>query len=158
VHSSPADYAAQFDLSRRIWELMDASAAAFQALSPLEEQLNDRKKALPAGPAKELTDSIADAEKQIGALQTGTELAPGFGTLNRDLGRYLVMVQGGDIAPTESARRSFQFSCESFARNATAVNKLASETLPALNKKLAEEKLAPLVYAHSSASNQACTQ
>jgi hypothetical protein len=137
---------------------MDASAAAFKALSPLEEQLSDRKKGLPASPAKELTDSISDAEKQVDALQAGTELAPGFGTLNRDLVRYLVMVQGGDIAPTESARKSFQFSCESFARNVTAVNKLASETLPALNKKLAAEKLAPLVYTHSSTSNPACTQ
>lgn len=156
VRSTPADYAAQFDLSHRIWELMDASAAAFQAISPLEAQLAGRKKALPATPSKEINESIADAEKQIDALETGTRLAPGFGMLNRDLGRYLVMVQGGDIAPTESARKSFQFSCESFARNVAAGNKLANETLPALNKLLVAEKLDPLAYTPSSVSAPAC--
>ena len=156
VHSTPADYSAQFDLSRRIWELMDASAAAFQSVSPLEEQLGDRKKALPASLSKELTDALAGAEKQIDALEIGTQLAPGFGTLNRDLGRYLVMIQGGDIAPTESARKSFQFSCESFANNVAAAAKLASETLPALNKLLAAEKLAPLGYTQSSSPVSAC--
>ena len=157
VHISQADYAAQFDLSRRIWELMDASAAAFQTLSPLQQQLADRKKALSASPSKELTDAIAAAEKEFDALETGTELAPGFGTLNRDLGRYLVMVQGGDIAPTDSARKALQSSCDAYSKNIIAANKLATETLPLLNKLFAAEKLAPLAYTPSSSPVSACT-
>jgi photosystem II stability/assembly factor-like uncharacterized protein len=157
VHSTPADYAAQFDLSHRLSDLMNASAGAFQGLAPLRSQLAERKKSLPASPSKELTDSIADVEKQINALESGTELAPGFGTLNRDLGRYLVMVQGGDIAPAESARKSFQSACEAYAKNVAATGKLAMETLPALNNRFAAEKIAPLTYSPTSASTTACT-
>ncbi|MGB7848861.1 MAG: hypothetical protein WBL63_24830, partial [Candidatus Acidiferrum sp.] len=156
VHSTPSDYAAQFDLSRSICELMEASATSFQSLSPLRVQLAERKKSLPASPSKEFTDSMAEIEKQIDALESGTEQAPGFGTLNRDLGRYLVMVQGGDIAPTESTRKSFQSSCQAYSKNLAAASKLAGELLPALNNLFAAEKLAPLAYTPSSASVPSC--
>ena len=103
-------------------------------------------------PSKELTDAVADLEKRISALQSGTELAPGFGTLNRDLGRYLVMVQGGDIAPSESVQKSFRFSCDAYAKNIAAETKLTVESLPALNKMLAANKLAALTFVASSAT------
>jgi photosystem II stability/assembly factor-like uncharacterized protein len=157
VHSSSADLAAQFDLSRRLWELMEASASSFQNLSSLEAQLAARKKTLPANPSKELTDAIAALEKQLAALQSGTELAPGFGTLNRDLGRYLVMVQGGDIAPSESMGNSFKFSCEAYAKNIAAEIKVTTESLPALNKMIAADKAAPLTFvADSTTPVSAC--
>lgn len=157
VQSTPADYTAQFELSRKLCELMEATVMSFQSISPLEKQLAERKKSLPADAPKELTDSIADLQKQISALQSGTELAPGFGTLNRDLGRYLEMLQGGDIAPTESARKSFQFSCEAYAKNIAAANKLASESLAALNKLVVAEKLAPLTFTAASSPVFLCT-
>lgn len=157
VQRTAADYAAQLELSRRLCELMEATAKSFQSLSPLETQLAERNKSLPTGASKELTDSIADLQKQTSALQSGTELTPGFGTLNRDLGRYLVMVEGGDIAPSESARKAFRFSCEAYARNIAAANKLAGESIPALNKLLVAEKLAPLAFAPALSAFSACT-
>jgi photosystem II stability/assembly factor-like uncharacterized protein len=157
VHTTSADFAAQFDLSRRIWEVMEASATSFQNLPPLQTQLAERKKSLPANPSKEVTDAIADLEKQIKALQSGTEMAPGYGTLNRDLGRYLVMVQGGDIAPTESVRKTFQSACDAFAKNLAAEAKLANESTPVLNKLFAPDKIAPLTFTPSSTSIPACT-
>jgi photosystem II stability/assembly factor-like uncharacterized protein len=157
VHSTASDYAAQFELSRSICELMEASATSFESLSPLRAQLADRKKSLPTSPSKDLTDSIAGVEKQIDALQSGTRLAPGFGTLNRDLGRYLVMVQGGDIAPTESARKSFRSACQGYAQNLAAAGKLTAGTLPALNRLFTVEKLAPLAYNAASAPVPSCS-
>ena len=157
VHITAADYAAQFDLSRKFTELMEASASSFHELTPLDALVADRKKSLPAAASKELTDSFAAAEKQIDALESGNELAPGFGTINRDAARYLVMVQGGDIAPTESVRKLFQFSCEAYGKDTAAANQLSSETLPALNKRLAAEKLPPLNYSPSSARVLSCT-
>lgn len=157
VHIAQSDYAVQFDLSRRIWELMNISAASFEGLPPLRAQLAEREKSLSASAPKELSDSIADAEKEISALEFGSEQSPGFGTLNRDLGRNLVMVQSADIAPTESARKAFQSACAAFTTDLTAANKLASETIPALSKLLASGKLAPLQYTAPSASVSACT-
>lgn len=146
VHISAGDFAAQFDLSRRIYDLMNDSAASFDALAPLQSQLTERKKSLSANSPKELADSFDDAQKQIDALETGTERAPGFGTLNRDLGRYLVMVQGGDVAPNESVRAAFHSSCEAYAKNVEAANKLASETLPKIDKLLSADGPARFTY------------
>ena len=154
-HSS-ADFALQFDLSRRMWELMEATAASFENISTLERQLAQRKKALPASPSKELSDAFADLEKQIKELQSGSDPVPGYGTLNRNVGRYLVMVQGGDIAPTESVRKMFQTACEAFAKDTAAEGKLAGEAVPAVNKLIASEKLGPITFDARSAAVPAC--
>jgi hypothetical protein len=146
VHISAADFAAQFDLSRRICDLMNDSAASFDALAPLQAQLTERKKSLSANAPKELVDSFEEAQKQIDGLETGSEQEPGFGTLNRDLGRYLVMVQGGDVAPNESVRTAFRSSCEAFTKNVAAADKLAAETLPKLGKLLSADKPARFAY------------
>jgi hypothetical protein len=146
VNSSSSDFAAQYDLSRQICDLMNDSAASFEALAPLQAQLTERKKSLAANSPKELADSFDEAQKQIDALQTGTEQAPGFGTLNRDLGRYLEMVQGGDVAPNESVRTAFHSSCEGYTKNVAAADKLASEILPKLGKLLRTDKAAPFAY------------
>ena len=146
AHISSADFAAQFDLSRRIYDLMNDSAASFDALAPLQVQLSERRKSLSANSPRELADSFDAAQKQIEALETGTEQAPGFGTLNRDLGRYLVMVQGGDVAPNESVRGAFRSSCEAYTKDVEAANRLASETLPTLGKLLSADKPAPFAY------------
>jgi hypothetical protein len=146
VHITPADFAAQFDLSRRVSELMNDSATAFETLTPVEKQLADRKKSLSANAPKELVDALANAEKQLDALKGGSRQTPGFGIINRDLGRYLEMLQGADSAPAESARTAFRVTCDAYTKDLAAANKLASETLPALNKLLAPEKLTPVAY------------
>jgi photosystem II stability/assembly factor-like uncharacterized protein len=156
IHATAADYAAQFDLSFRLSELMNDSAASFATISPLQTQLAERRKALTASAAKELSDALNEAGKQAAALESASGPAPGFGTLNRDLGRYLAMVQGGDIAPTESVRKAFQSGCADYARDLAAAGKLANEALPALNKLLAAEKLAPVVYKEPAGPAAAC--
>ncbi len=157
VHISAADYAAQFELSRKLCDLMEASAKAFYGVDPLADQVANRKKALPAPAAKELTDAVADAQKQVDALVTGTEMAPGFGTINRDAGRYLEMVQAADIAPTPAVGKLYQISCDAYNKGVAASQKLANETLPAVNKLLQAQKLAPLNYTPVSAPAPACT-
>jgi photosystem II stability/assembly factor-like uncharacterized protein len=157
VHITSADYAAQFDLSRKLCDLMEASASSFRNLSPLEEQVAGRKKSLPTSAPKELNDALTDAQKQVDALQDGAELAPGFGTINRNSGRYLEMVQAADTAPTESVRKLYQFTCEAYANSVTARNKLTTETLPALNKQLEAQKQAPLTYTPSTAPALSCS-
>ncbi|HKN24861.1 MAG TPA: hypothetical protein VJX72_08450 [Candidatus Acidoferrum sp.] len=157
IHISPADYTAQFDLSQKLSQLMEVSASSFHGLAPLDAQFADRKKSLPATASKELTDSFADAEKQLNALESGTEQAPGFGTINRDAARYLEMVQAGDIAPSESVKKMYQSTCEAYGKNIDTGNKFASEALPALNKLLEAEKLAGLTFTPPSAHGPACT-
>ncbi len=157
IHISPEDYAAQFGLSYKLWELMNASASSFHQLAPLDIQLAERRKSLPATPSKELTEALTNAEKQVGSLESGTALAPGFGTVNRDAGRYLEMVQAADIAPTDSVKKLFQFTCEAYVKDQEGTNQLANETVPALNKLLETEKLMPVAFTPSPAHPPTCT-
>lgn len=157
VHISAADYAAQFDLSRKICDLMESSASLFESVSQLQKQLDERTKLLPANAPKELSDALADATKQLKDLESGTATAPGFGILNRDLGRSLQMVQAGDIAPTESARQSYARLCEAYKKNVVALGKLTTETVPAGNKLLAPQNLAPVAVTAPASPVASCT-
>lgn len=158
IHISSADYAAQFKLSQKICDLMEASASTFHALEPLDQQLANLKKNLPANAPKDLADSVDDTEKQVDALQSGSERAPGYGTINRDAARYLQMVQAADIAPTESVLKTYQTACSAYVQNSTANAKLANKTLPALNQLLQAQKLSPLTYKPSNSTAPSCTE
>ena len=157
VHLSAADYRAGFDLSKKLCDLMEASAVSFHSLAPIEDQFADRKKSMPANAPKELTDAFAAAQKQAEELLSGGVGNPGFGTINRDSGRYLEMVQAADIAPTESVRGQVQQTCEAFAADTARSQKFAAETLPSLNQLLEAQKLSPMAYTPAAAPGPSCT-
>jgi photosystem II stability/assembly factor-like uncharacterized protein len=146
IHISAADYAAQFNLSRHLCDLMEVSASSFNDFALLDTQFADRKKSLPDAAPKELMDALAEAGKQKDALEIGSEKSPGFGTINRDAGRYLEMVQSADVAPSESVLKLYQFTCESYNKDVAATNKFSSETIPALNKLLEAQKLGAVTF------------
>jgi len=156
IRISSTDYAAQFELSRKICDLMESSANLFDTVSQLQKQLDERTKSLPADQPKEVSGALADAAKQLKDLASGTAAAPGFGILNRDLGRYLEMVQGGDIAPTESARQAYARSCEAYTKNVAALSKLASGSVAAVNKLLVPQNLAPLTVSAPASPVGSC--
>ena len=155
VHTSSADYGAQFELSRKLCDLMEASAAAFRSVSQLHEQVDERKKNLPADTSKEISEAFAKAAKQIEVLESGTADAPGFGALNRNLGRYVVMVQGADIAPTESARQAYVVSCEAYNKDVAALRAFNTEKAPELNK-LLPQKMPPLAAITAPSPMNSC--
>jgi len=71
--------------------------------------------------------------------------------LNRDLGRNLVMVQSGDVRPTDSAHAAALASCKGLASKSAELNKVMSETVPVLNKLFTAQSLAPLIASIPSA-------
>ena len=147
VHIDSSAYAEQLGLSRKICELMGADAQYFRAIDALHQQLEERKKAFTATQPKELSDAMDELQKRVSALEDGTNTAPGFGPINRDLGRYLVMVQSADIRPAESARNAFTATCKQYAKNAADTNKLNTDILASVNTLLLAQKLEPLKYA-----------
>ncbi len=158
VHINAADFVAQRDLSLKICSWMGATANSFKNSLGLRSELDARGKSLPADAPKELTDALADFHKQLDAIEDGTNDAPGFGAVNRDLGRYLVMVQSGDVRPTESARNAALASCAACARDLAAWDKLNSEAIAALNKLLATHNINPLHASSATSPAPACTQ
>jgi photosystem II stability/assembly factor-like uncharacterized protein len=155
VHISAADYTAQFELSRKLCQLMDASAASFHSVSQVHEQIEERRKSVPRDFSQELSDAFAKAAKQIGELESGSGEAPGFGTLNRNLGRYLVMVQGADIAPTQSARAAYLMACQAYHQDVAALSTFSGDTIPALNK-LLPQSVSPLAAVPATAPVNSC--
>jgi photosystem II stability/assembly factor-like uncharacterized protein len=156
VHIRAEDYAAQLALSQKASGFMEATARSFQAVMALHTELDARKKALPANPSKEITDTIADFEKQLRALEDRSAEAPGFGILNRDFGHYLVMIQSADMKPGETAYRAIVDGCNAIVKSTAAWNKLNMETMPVFNKFLAAQNVAPLAVAASAAAAPSC--
>jgi photosystem II stability/assembly factor-like uncharacterized protein len=151
VPISQADLVAQLELAKKLAGWMNGSASAFNEVSALRGAFAEKKKSLGSAPApKELTDAVSEMEKQLAALESGTEEAPGFGPLNRDIGRYLTMVESADLGPTESARKAAGEACGAFKKNVTLWNKLNAESLPSLNKLLEQSKVSALPQVKAS--------
>jgi len=157
VHIPAADFSAQRDFSLKICAWMAAAAHSSKTSSVLRSELESLGKSLPADAPKELTDALNDVHKQLDAIEEGTNDAPGFGAVNRDLGRYLVMVQSGDVRPTESARNAALAACNAYARALTGWDKLNSEAIPALNKLLGAHNIHPLHASSTASPVPACT-
>jgi hypothetical protein len=145
VSASPADLQAQLDLARQISDGMASSYKSYYDVAALTRALAERRKSKPD--IKELTEAIALLEKQLAALTDGTDALPGFGPINRDLARYLMMIESGDMRPAQSARTSAAAACEALRTNLARWRTMNSDQLPALNKLLQQNNLAavPLV-------------
>jgi hypothetical protein len=136
---------------------MDETAGAYDEVAALGKILADRKKTLEsASPSKEATDALAELEKQLSTLESGSEEARGFGVLNRDIARYLTMIDSADLRPTQSARAAASAACQAYKKDVGLWNKVNAESVPALNKYLEQYKLLPLSVAAKSKSEPVC--
>lgn len=145
VHVSQADLEAQLDLARKTAMWMDSSAIAYNEVTTLIAALAERKKSLASAAAStEANDAVTALEQQLTVLENGTDEAPGFGPLNRDIGRYLTMIESGDLRPTESAYQAAGEACTAYEKDVAQWNKVNAESVPVMNKMLAEHKIAPL--------------
>jgi len=118
---------------------MASSYKSFYDLAALSKALAERRKSKPDN--KELTDAITGLEKQIAVLADGTATAPGFGLINRDLARYLIMIESGDMRPAQSARANANLACEALKTKLARWRVVNSDKLPALNKLLQQNNL-----------------
>jgi hypothetical protein len=156
VHVSVADLAAQLDLAKQIGGLMEMSFRAYNEVESLQAALAEREKSLAANvQAKDAIDAARLLEKELGEIKDGTNEAAGFGAVNRDLARFLSMIEVGDARPAESARSSARAACESLGKGMERWRKVNAESLPALNNLLKQYKLAPLP-AVTPAANAPC--
>ena len=139
VRTSQADLQAQLDLARLMTESMGISYRSYYDASALRSALADRQKNTTV---KEITDAITALTKDLDEISDGNEAAPGFGPVNRDVARYLIMIEGGDVRPAESARTNYVTSCTALKSGLARWRVINSEKLPALNKLLRQNQLA----------------
>jgi len=157
VRVGPGDLEAQVDVARMIDAWMNSSYRSYNDVRTLRAALAIAQKALTANqPAYEREDAIARRhsqeasaaaqalDKELSELQDGTNTTPGFGSVNRDVARFVTMIQSGDIRPAKSIVENAKPSCVALQNDLLRWRKINSETLPALNNLLKQNKLSPL--------------
>ena len=145
VHVSPGDLEAQLDLARMIDDWMNASYRSYNEVGALRATVATTQQNLNGNPQwKELSDALKALDKELSEIQEGTNTAPGFGAVNRDVSRFVTMIQGGDIRPARSVVENAAPSCVALRNDLARWRKVNAATLPALNKMLAQSKLGPL--------------
>jgi photosystem II stability/assembly factor-like uncharacterized protein len=112
VKASQADLVEQFNLDRKLTDAMIETAARYKEVTAMKKEVADRRKALDHKPeAKDVNDALQALTKDLDSLETGTDAAPGFGVLNREIARLATMVEAGDGRPTstlvETAQENF---------------------------------------------------
>jgi hypothetical protein len=156
VRVPQAELEAQFDLAKKVSDMMAASYNSYGELASLRAALAERLKSLSGNPqAKDATDAAAALLKELEEIAEGTSAGGGFGSVNRDMARLLTMVEGGDVRPAETALAAAAQSCESLGKGLARLKKVNDEGLPALNKLLGQYNLAPLP-ALTSAADARC--
>lgn len=108
VHVNPGDLEAQLDAARMIDEWMNISYAAYNSISHMRPIFAESKKKITD---KAMLDWIGNAEKELAELQEGTSEAPGFGAINRDITRFVSMIQSADRRPAKSIIENATPSC-----------------------------------------------
>ncbi len=140
-----ADLTAQLELAKSIDEWMNISFANYNEISAVKTRLLQLQKHPESiGSAADL-ESFKRLEKLLNEVLDGTSEAPGFGSVNRDLARYVTMIQGGDIRPPQSAVESATLACKALKNNLIRWRQLGGENVTVLNKLLGREYASRLI-------------
>ena len=158
VHVSTADLQAQLDLASSISNLLNTTAAGYDIAATLSRAIGDRKKSLAAANApKDVMDKVAELGKQLSAVQDGAGDDRGFGTLNRDISRFLIMVESADLRPTASAYSAVQAACQDVKKTLLAWQDFRAKSLPAFDALLSSAKLPALPVSNDALAEPACS-
>jgi hypothetical protein len=136
---------------------LNTTALGYETTSALSNAISERKKSLvAANSSKEALDKVAEIEKQLSAVKDGAGENRGFGTLNRDISRYLVMVETADLRPTDSARSAVEVACKDVKKTVSAWQDFKTKSLPAFETLLGTAKLPALPVSNAAPAEPSC--
>ncbi|MBV9625497.1 MAG: hypothetical protein JOZ14_16135, partial [Acidobacteria bacterium] len=133
VEASPADLEAQLALEEKLVHAMDVSDAAWKQVHAARTAVEPAEK---NAAAKDAAKKLAIA---LAALEDGDPQKPGFGPLNRDLGRLLTMTGTGDARPAETLYAAVQAHCGHLDEDLARWQELNQHELVAINSLLAKD-------------------
>ena len=145
VHVSAGDLEAQLKLAQSIDQWMNISFADYNEISALRTKIVNLQKHPESIVTAADLESFKRLEKLLGEILDGTSEAPGFGSVNRDLARYVTMIQGGDIRPPQSAVESANLSCKALKNDLIRWRQISEENVTVLNKLLGRDDASQLV-------------
>jgi hypothetical protein len=104
VHIGPGDLEAQLEAARMIDDWMNISYRAYNLVTIWRAALAKTQK-------EDAGDGMQALDKELADLQEGTSAAPGFGAVNRDVTRFVSMIQNADMRPAKSIIENATPSC-----------------------------------------------
>jgi photosystem II stability/assembly factor-like uncharacterized protein len=134
VRVNAGDLEAQLEVALMIDDWMNISFHAYNAISYAREALAKTQK---TATDKTLIDIIQNFDKQLAELQEGTNEAPGLGAINRDVTRFVSMIQSADIRPARSIIENATPSCVALKNNLARLRKLYEGTPGSLRPAIA---------------------
>jgi photosystem II stability/assembly factor-like uncharacterized protein len=157
----------QYQLERKATDMTTASYAFYHQAVVLREAIaGDQKKlqnqdpdsvaALKAFDAKVLRVLGADGARG-GGPPRGGKMQPTFTSLNGEFGSLATVVDSADSEPTPAMQRAYASYCHEMVSVGASWNDLVTKDLPALNDKLAAQKVSALPASVIAVPTQ-CTQ
>ena len=114
VKVQPADYGAQLAIQLRLDRAMATTFAAWnqvhEARTRLKPQNSKSAEATPE-PEEASEKKPVTLDDQLKAFEDGSRKRPGFGPLNRDLGRYMEMAGTADGRPSQLLQTAVDAQC-----------------------------------------------
>ena len=140
VPASKDDLLEQRDLALEISRGMKSSYDSYLQVAALRKALTERHKALDGADVRRIKEAAEQLEKKIDALQKGPKTAPGFGPVNRDLGRLMFSVENADMRPAQAVRVAVQQSCDALDKDLLRWRQLNEQDIRSFNEELAKSK------------------
>ena len=138
VHTSQTDLVAQLDLAKQMDAWMNISYRTYNEAGNVRSALDAATKKLPG------ESQIVALAKELDEIQNGTNAVPGFGFVNRDLARFVTMIQSGDIRPSKPAVESAIVACNALKNDLARWRQINQERLPNLNVALKQNQIESL--------------
>jgi hypothetical protein len=152
VKTSMGDLQAQFELALAIDSWMNVTFMSYNDLMALGAAITDRQKTVGAGSEmKQVTDALNALKADLPKIAEGTADAPGFGAINRDLARYVQMIQSGDNRPAKSASDSAVLLCRALTDDVQRWRQINERRIPEINQMLGG-KTSPLPVVNVAAA------
>src|SRR5205814_4071171 len=119
-------------------------------LTDLKTRIDHRQKFFVFPLMTTLSESLNAVKADLPAIAEGASVTPGFGAINRDLARYVQMIQSGDARPAKSTSDSAMLLCRALADDLQRWRQINESRLPQLNQELQKHKLATLPIVRAS--------
>jgi hypothetical protein len=137
IKVSQADLIEHLNLQRKLTQAMAETYNRYNEVTAIRKDVVQRQKALVQNTAaKDAGDALKAFEKDLDSFETGTEEAPGFGALNRELTRLVTMVEEGDALPAKTIVAASQENLASLDKVRAQWQKVKAERLAAVNSLL----------------------
>jgi len=144
VHASQADLIDQRDMALKISRGMKSSYEAYQHVASLRKALEERRESLKDSGSKAFKQAADSLTKKIDAVEKGSKTAPGFGPVNRELGRLIFSVESADLRPAEAVRSAIEHNCDALDKSLAKWKQLNNQDLASFNAMLAESEVPAL--------------